>query len=82
MGRLIYMTKQQEKAYRSFLYMLLTAAIIALMVIGYFHYLDKMPSTIKIRAGVEQELNFRIPVSGEIYRVTENATQVSSISET
>ena len=82
MSRLICMTKQQEKAYRKFLYLLLTGAVIALMAVGYFYYLDKMPSTIKIRAGVEQELNFRIPVSGEIYRVTDNATQVSSMPET
>ena len=70
------MTKQQEKAYRGFLYLLLTAAMIALMAVFYFTYWDKIPSTIKIRAGVEQELNFRVPVSGEIYRVGENATQV------
>ena len=82
LGRLIYMTKQQEKAYRRFLYLLLTVAMIALMALVYYDYLDKMPSTIKIRAGVEQELNFRIPVSGEIYRATDNATQVSSIPET
>ena len=79
MGRWIYMTKQQEKAYRGFLYLLLTAAMIALMAVFYFTYWDKIPSTIKIRAGIEQELDFRVPVSGEIYRVGENVTQVSSM---
>ena len=73
------MTKQQEKAYRGFLYLLLTAAMIALMAVFYFTYWDKIPSTIKIRAGIEQELDFRVPVSGEIYRIGENATQVSSM---
>ena len=79
MDRPIYMTKQQKKAYRGFLYVLLAAAMIALMIVVYFAYWDKIPSTIKIRAGVEQELDFRIPVSGEIYRVRETATQVSSM---
>ena len=81
MGRWIYMTKQQEKAYRGFLYLVLTMAMIALMTVVYFTYWDKIPSTIKIRAGVEQELNFRVPVSGEIYRIGENAAQVSSMPE-
>ena len=76
------MTKQKEKAYRGFLYTVLTMAVIALMTVVYFTYWDKIPSTIKIRAGVEQELNFRVPVSGEIYRIGDNAAQVSSMPET
>lgn len=79
MDRPIYMTKQQKKTYRGFLYVLLAAAMAALVVVVYFAYWDKIPSTIKIRAGVEQELDFRVPVSGEIYRVRETAAQVSSI---
>lgn len=82
MGRWIYMTKQQEKAYRGFLYLVLTMAMIALLTVIYFTYWDKIPSTIKIRAGVEQELNFRVPVSGEIYRIGDDAAQVSSMPET
>ena len=79
MGRLIYMTKRQKIVYRRFLYLLLAAAVAVLTTVVYFTYWDKIPSTIKIRAGVEQELNFRIPASGEIYRVEENAAQVASI---
>lgn len=82
MERLIDMTRQQRKAYRGFLYVLLVAATIALITVVYMSYLDKIPSTIKIRAGVEQELNFKVPVSGEIFRVEETATQVSSMPET
>lgn len=81
MSDLIDMTKQQEKKYRSFLYILLFAGVAALIVTIYFTYWNKIPSTIKIRAGVEQELNFRVPVSGEIYRVPEEAAQVSSVTE-
>lgn len=82
MERLIDMTKQQRKAYRGFLCVLLVAAAIALITVVYISYLDKIPSTIKIRAGVEQELDFKVPVSGEIYRVEETVAQVSSMPET
>lgn len=81
MSDLIYMTKKQEKKYRGFLYILLFAGVAALIVTIYFTYWDKIPSTIKIRAGVEQELDFRVPVSGEIYRIPEEAAQVSSVTE-
>ena len=81
MDRLIYMTEHQKKIYRGFLYLLLTAAIITLTAVVYSSYWNKIPSTIKIRAGVEQELNFRIPVSGEICRVEEDAAQVSSMPD-
>ncbi len=81
MDRLVNMTKRQEKMYRAFLYLMLAAAVTALMAAVYFSYLDKIPSTIKIRAGVEQELDFKVPVSGEIYRTSEDAAQVSSLAE-
>lgn len=81
MSELIYMTRQQEKKYRGFLYLLLFSGITALILTIYFAYWDKIPSTIKLRAGVEQELDFKVPVSGEIYRVEEEAAQVSSVTE-
>lgn len=81
LNRLIDMTEQQERRYRRFLYFILLAAIIALTFTVYYIYWDKIPSTIKIRAGVEQELDFKVPVSGEIYKVKEDAAQVSSVQE-
>lgn len=75
------MTKQQERKYRGFLYLILIAAVTALTVLVYASYWDKIPSTIKIRAGVEQELDFKVPVSGEIYRVSEDAAPAASLSE-
>mgnify|MGYP006893953864 CR=1 FL=1 len=63
LDRLIEMTEQQERIYRNFLYLVLAAALIALTVTVYLTYWNKIPSTIKIRAGVEQELDFRVPVS-------------------
>lgn len=82
LNRLINMTKQQERRYRGFLYCLLFIAVIALTCAIYYMYWDKIPSTIKIRAGVEQELDFKVPVSGKIYKVKEEAAQVSSVAET
>ena len=80
MNRSIDMTKQQERTYRIFLYLVLAAAMIALTVTAYLTYWNKIPSTIKIRAGVEQELDFKVPVSGEIYRIREEpAALVSSL---
>ena len=81
MNRSIDMTKQQERTYRIFLYLVLAAAMIALTVTAYLTYWNKIPSTIKIRAGVEQELDFKVPVSGEIYRISEEAAApVSSLT--
>lgn len=82
MSRLIDMTKQQERRYRVFLFIILLAAILGLTFTVYYSYWDKIPSTIKIRAGVEQKLDFKVPVSGEIYRVKEDAAQVTSVTET
>ena len=82
MNRLIDMTKQQERIYRAFLYIVLAAAVIALTIAVYLAYWDKIPSTIKIRAGVEQELDFKVPVSGKIYRVKEeDAAPVASLPD-
>lgn len=81
MGRLVSMTKKQERIYRGFLYLLLSIAVATLAVVVYVAYWDKIPSTIKIRAGVEQELDFKVPVSGEIYRIDDEAAQVSSLPE-
>jgi len=81
LNRSIDMTKQQERTYRIFLYLVLAAAMIALTVTAYLTYWNKIPSTIKIRAGVEQELDFKVPVSGEIYRISEEAAApVSSLT--
>ena len=62
------MTDYRIRRYRRFLYILLTAGLIALLITVYIDYWKKVPSTIKIRAGVEQELDFRVPASGEIYQ--------------
>jgi stage IV sporulation protein B len=81
LSRLISMTKQQEKRYRIFLCCILFAALAALLCGIYYSYWDKIPSTIKIRAGVEQELDFHVPVSGEIHKLRDDAAQASTVDE-
>lgn len=61
--------------------MLLLTGVAALFLTAYISYWDKIPSKIKIRAGVEQEFDFRVPVSGEIYRTGEDATPVSAVTD-
>ena len=80
MDRAIYMTEQQKRAYRRFLYLILLSAAAALAALIYFSYWNKIPSTIKIRAGVEQELDFHVPVSGRIRRTGAEAAEVSSMA--
>lgn len=77
----IYMTEKQEKKYRFFLWMLLLAGVAGIFLTLYFSYLNKIPSQIRIRAGVEQEFNFRVPVSGEIYRTPQEAAPVATVTD-
>lgn len=81
MSNSIYMTEQQERKYRGFLWLLLLSGVAALLFTIYVSYLDKIPSQIRIRAGVEQEFDFRVPVSGEIYRSAEEAAPVASVTD-
>ena len=77
----IYMTGKQEKKYRFFLWMLLLAGVAGIFLTLYFSYLNKIPSQIRIRAGVEQEFNFRVPVSGEIYRTPQETAPVATVTD-
>ncbi len=77
----IYMTGKQEKKYSFFLWMLLLAGVAGIFLTLYFSYLNKIPSQIRIRAGVEQEFNFRVPVSGEIYRTPQEAAPVATVTD-
>ncbi|MCI9465173.1 MAG: SpoIVB peptidase [Lachnospiraceae bacterium] len=75
-------TAGYRKGYRRFLYIILAAGVAALMTAVYIDYWKRVPSTIKIRAGIEQDLDFHVPVSGEIYQkeaVPSLSTQVESI---
>ncbi len=58
----------KRKRYRRFLYIILACGLIALLATTYIDYWRKVPSTIKLRAGAEQTLDFHVPASGEIYQ--------------
>lgn len=76
------MTEYKLKNYRRFLYILFATGLAALIAAVYIDYWKKVPSTIMIRAGVEQELDFRVPASGEIYQqesIESVSTQVESL---
>ncbi len=70
------------KKYRLILYIILATGVGALFLTIYLNYWLQVPSNIKIRAGMEQTLNFQVPVSGEIYHkeaVESLSTQVESL---
>ncbi|MCM1263367.1 MAG: PDZ domain-containing protein, partial [Butyrivibrio sp.] len=74
------MTDYKLKNYRRFLYILFVTGLLALAAAVYINYWKKVPSTIMIRVGVEQELDFKVPASGEIYQ-QESVESVSSSVE-
>ncbi len=62
-------TKVQR--YKRFLIYTLITSIITLVITGYFYCYSKVPSQLKIRAGMEQTLEFGIPVTGEFKKKQE-----------
>ncbi len=54
--------------YRRILYGLLVLGTVGIMVVSYAWLWNKVPSTIMLKAGVEQELDFRVPAGGELYK--------------
>lgn len=56
----------EKKKYRFFLYSCLCAGICACLCTGYFACRQKIPHTIKIRAGTKEQMNFSLPASGEL----------------
>ena len=66
-----------EKAgvYRTVLYIILSFGTLLTLASAYYCMWCRVPSTIMVKAGVEQTLDFRLPASGEIYK---DAVQASS----
>lgn len=70
-GKLEYLVEPQSKKghrYKKILYFLLTLGLVGVMASLYYSMWISVPSTIMIKAGVDQELNFKVPASGELYR--------------
>ena len=60
--------KSSIEKYRTCLYVALAGSLAALVFTCYFSLWRKVPSNIKIKAGVDQTLDFQVPASGEIYK--------------
>ena len=60
--------------YRIILYIMLIGGITVTVFSVYYMMWLKVPSTIMLKAGVEQTLNFNLPASGELYK---DAVEVS-----
>ena len=54
--------------YKRILYFLLAFGILAVMASLYYTMWCSVPSTIMVKAGVEQKLDFKVPASGVLYR--------------
>ncbi len=73
----------QLLAYKKFLYLLLTLGILGIVVSVYYFVWLSVPSTIMIKAGVDQELDFKVPAAGELYKdAIEVSGSVSASPET
>lgn len=69
--------------YKRFLYVLLTLGLLGVMLSFYYFIWLSVPSTIMIKAGVEQELDFKVPAGGELYKdAIEVSGRVGSAPET
>lgn len=69
----------RELIYKKILYAMLVLGVAAVLLSIYYFMWLSVPSTIMIKAGVEQELDFKVPASGEIYK---EAVEVSSSTNT
>ena len=70
--------KSSIEKYRTCLYVALAGSLAALVFTCYFSLWRKVPSNIKIKAGVDQTLDFQVPASGEIYK---EAVEVSGFTK-
>lgn len=70
--------KTNLEKYRTCLYFALAGSVAALIAACYFSLWERVPSNIKIRAGVDQTLDLQVPASGVIYR---EAVEVSGLTK-
>ncbi|MEG1847037.1 MAG: SpoIVB peptidase [Lachnospiraceae bacterium] len=56
------------KRYQYMLCILLLTGLLAIPVLLYYEIYSRVPGNIMLRSGLEQRLDFEVPVSGELYR--------------
>lgn len=59
---------ERKLLYKKILYLLLVLGILALSGSLYYAMWNSVPSTIMLKADMDQELNLKVPASGELYR--------------
>lgn len=59
---------ERREKYRLFLYVLLIGSITALFICWMILIWEKIPGAIHIRAGIRQDLDLNVPVSGKLYK--------------
>lgn len=70
-------------AYRMILYILLVFSLLLTLGFGYYQMWCKVPSTIMVKAGVDQTLDLKVPASGILYKdAIETSGQAKSNPET
>lgn len=60
--------------YKKILYVMLIFGVLSVLISMYYFMWISVPSTIMIKAGVDQELDFKVPATGELYK---DAVEVS-----
>ena len=71
--------KRKQRIYRYSLLGVMTLSILALLGIGYLQLDQKVPSIIRLKAGVEQILDWEVPMTAEVVAVSEQGE--SNISD-
>ncbi len=56
------------RIYRKFLYVSLAFGVLAVMLSIYYFMWLSVPSTIMLKVGMDQKLNFNVPATGELYK--------------
>ena len=73
------MVKVENKKYQLFLLVALIVSSGTLFTTWYLHWYEKVPSNIKIKAGVEQTLDLEVPATGHIYKKSESVNNDNAI---
>ncbi|MBQ8232165.1 MAG: SpoIVB peptidase [Lachnospiraceae bacterium] len=71
--------KRKQRIYRYSILGVMTLSILALLGIGYLQLDQKVPSIIRLKAGVEQILDWEVPMTAEVVAVSEQGE--SNISD-
>ena len=70
---------ERKLLYKKILYLLLVLGILALSGSLYYAMWSSVPSTIMLKADMDQELNLKVPASGELYREPSEETSGNGI---